>query len=210
MLNLVTRLLLIIFGISMANASTQELDQTAIKDLEDSSIWLITEATGKLYADPSYSSRLQQELFHKYQLNTHNSPKLNAGSEILRYIPKARGIYYDIELLKNAEFWNDLYEYWIIYITSLEWATAQLKECRFIVTKTPNKIQNRVILKMEKQFFHSFNVNNTVVFNLDYKHDLQLRYKLRPWYFEKYFINYPEITKEEIVILNDGSYKATR
>ncbi len=192
----------------MANASTYELDQTAIKNLEDSSIWLITEATGKLYADTAYSERLQKELIHKYQLNSYNAPRINSGVEILRYIPKARGIYYDIELLKNVEFDNELYEYWRISITSLNWATLQLKECRFIIAKTPNKTQNRTIIKTEKQFFHLFSIDNTVIFNFDYMHDLKLRYKLRPWYFKKCYINYQEITKDKIVILNDGSYKA--
>lgn len=190
----------------MSNANDIELDKNAIERLEAASVWLITEVTGQLYSDRSFSDVLPRELIKRYKLTSLNSPKVNGENHILRFIPKSRGIYYDIELMEEAEHQGQIYEYWKIYISSKSWATKQGNECRFLVTRAANKSAQRQIVKDEKQFFHSYYVDHTSVLNLDYQDDLKLRYKLRPWALKECFQNYPQITQEKIMLLPDGKY----
>jgi hypothetical protein len=199
--------LIFLIGVSMSNIDVDTLDKKAINNLEAASIWLVTKVTGKLYSDSSYAESLPHDLVHKYKLALDTIPKVNAGPEILRYIIKSRGIYYDIILLSDIEHNDEIYEYWKFSITTKKWATKQGNECRFMITKAPDKKGERIILRTENHFFHSYEEDDIMIFNLDYK-NLKLRYKLRPWYFKQCFENYPELTKEEIIILEDGSYKA--
>ncbi len=194
----------------MTYADDTKLDERAVKRLDAASLWLITDAAGQLYSDPSFSETLPNELIEKYKLTFLNSPKLNGENHILRYIIKSRGIYYDIELLQDAEYQKQIYEYWKIYISSKSWATKQGNECRFLVTRSTDKFSQRQIIKDEKQFFHSCDVGDTEVLNLNYLDDLKLRYKLRPWLLKEYFKDYPEINQTEIILLPDGSYVEAR
>ena len=201
-----TSLLSIFIGVSMSSASELELNQKAINNLQQSSHWLITEATGRVYENPDYVESLKHELIKRFKVTLYSTPKLNNKTSILRYIPKSRGIYYDIELLKDATYNGEIYEYWFISISHKEWATKQGAKCQFIITQSPSKTKKRTILKNESQFFHVYDVNNQNVINLDYKNDLPLRYKLLPWNFKQCYENYPKLTKEKVVVLQDGSY----
>lgn len=190
----------------MSNANVIELDNNAIMRLDESSAWLIEQATGRLYLDNSYSEKLIEELARNFKLTFEASPQFNVVSELPRYIIKARGIYYDIKLLTSAEYEDNFYEYWVILITSLDWATNQANKCKFIVTKTRKKTEKRMILKKEIQFFHNFKIDGKEVISLDYENDLKLRYSLLPWYFRDCYENYQELKEEEVVIRKDGSY----
>lgn len=197
----------ILLGVLMSSTNGNELNRKSIEKLENSSRWLITEATGRVYADPNYTKSLVHDLIKRFKVTLYGTPKLNNGSSILRYIPKSRGIYYDIELLKDATYDNEVYEYWVILISYKGWASKQDGKCHFIVTKSQSKTEKRTILKDEPIFFHIYRVGGHNVIDLDYEKDLSIRYKLMPWDFKKCYKDYPKMTNEKIVILNGSFYK---
>jgi hypothetical protein len=198
---------LIFLGACMSNTNQEELDQKAVKRLQASSNWLITEATGKIYANPDYLKVINHDLIRHFQVALDGVPSLNSDPTILRYMPKSRGIRYDIELLKNTTYQNEVYEYWRIFVTSDKWATKQGNKCYFLVTKAATQIEKRTTLKISSQFFHNYKQEDTTILALDYEKDLKLRYKLSPWYFKQCYEKYPKIIKEKVIVLHDGSYQ---
>ena len=191
----------------MSNTNKEELDQKAITRLQASSQWLITEATGKIYANPDYAKAVTHDLIKHFQVALDGTPALNSDPTILRYMPKSRGVRYDIELLKNSAYKDETYEYWRIFVTSDKWATKQGKHCYFLVTKARSQTEKRTVLQTSSQFFHSYKQGDITILALDYEKDLKLRYKLSPWHFKQCYEQYPKITKEEVIVLRDGSYQ---
>ncbi|MCK5896411.1 MAG: hypothetical protein KAG20_06370 [Cocleimonas sp.] len=185
----------------------EALDQRAIKSLQASSQWLIKEATGKIYANPAYTKIVTHDLIKQFQVSLENTPALNSHPTILRYMPSSRGIRYDIELLQHTTYNNERYEYWRIFVTSEKWATKQIKQCYFLVTKARTQTETRTVLQSSPQFFHRYQQGDTTVLTLDFEKNLALRYKLSPWYFTQCYTHYPHLTKEKVIVLRNGSYQ---
>jgi hypothetical protein len=189
-------------------AKDQEaLDQKAITRLQVSSQWLIKEATGKIYANPAYAKAVTHDLIKHFQVSLEGTPALNSHPTILRYMPTSRGIRYDIELLKHTTYNHEVYEYWSIFVTSAKWATQQEKQCYFLVTKANNQTAPRTVLQSGAQFFHKYKQGDTTILTLDYEKNLGLRYKLSPWYFQQCYTHYPQLIKEKVIVLRDGTYQ---
>lgn len=186
----------------------EELDKKGLERLEKTTEWLITEATGSLHKDPNQIDNIESTLINKFKLRLYNTPKINPVAPIkLRYIISSRGIYYDINLIEKSYHKDKLYEYWVITITSLDWATTQLKDTVFLVSETSSEKSDRTIIARDSQFFSTFEIDQTKILEIDFQNNIKLRYSLKPWYFNTNYSKYPDLTSKEVIILENGEYK---
>ena len=178
----------------MTSTNDRKLDQAAIERLEAATLWLITEATPRLFAAPDSGPEITRELIAKHRVGSYIVPGIGEEYEIVRYIPKSRGLYYDISLLTATEHAGRRYEYWVVFRLSKDWATPKLNDCRFIITSSNGAVGIREIVENRREFFHNFRVSGTTIFDLDYR-DPKLRSKLGPQDSPGCFADYPELMR---------------
>ena len=161
----------------------RELDQAAIDRLESATRWLITDATPRLYSGTATGEQIVKELIHRHKVTSYIVPRIGDDYELVRYIPKSRGLYYDVLLLTSTTHQGRRYEYWVVFRTSKDWATLKMHDCRFLIATSSDERTKRTIVQSQRTFIERYYENGTAILDLS---DLNpaLRAKLRPDEFE--------------------------
>jgi len=77
---------------------------------------------------------------------------------------------------------------------------------QFFVTKTGDVKGTRKIIKESDQFFHEFSIDDKAVLNIDAENDMEIRKTLGAWIAPQHFKNYPQLTRDEVILDAEGNY----
>lgn len=140
-----------------------------------------------------------------------SEPYLDTQDKIALFQLKAGGYFYDVEAIHADEIDGVLYEYWVVHVEALEYATPVMA-CLFYVTAAREDHEmgafgaRRDILKGEGQFFDSYRTESGEVFALPLD-DLKIRHALQAWDYPGCFPG-SDLPLTRVIAGPDGSFRA--
>ena len=181
--------------------------QRAIEDLDVASHWLIENAIQKVLTKPDGKSSVSNTLIDEFSVIPFSEPGPDREDELPRYIIDALTIFYDINLIQRTRYKGSIYEYWVISTSSRALKPPAYDSARkFIISQADSLIGKRSIIKESDQFFHEFSVGDKAVLNIDAENDMEIRETLGAWIAPQYFKNYPQLTRDEVILDAEGNY----
>ncbi len=166
----------------------EEIKTKAIKKLNDAAHWSIENGIMEYYQHGKDKMWIQEKTLVEWSVSTYSGPIIDSDKVMARFIIKAVGIYFDLEIMERLEYNNSVYEYWVQKVTGSKLSGKIDWRCKFIVTRADNVKGKREILKEETQFFESFQIDDseTLKFPVD---DLESLFHLGAWLYPDSFEN---------------------
>ncbi|MEX2961984.1 hypothetical protein [Microbulbifer sp. TYP-18] len=173
--------------------------QKSIESLKQASVWVIEEGIR------TFSQRGKEAIFKKlideWGVQLWVDPWVETDVYLARFAVKARGINYEILNLDRTKIGANLYEFWIVKVTAVEWS-GESDRTMFYVTKTDSVYGKREILTSSDQFIQSYTVDseNTIEFPVN---DSKILFDMQAWLFPKNYKS-SNLKNIEAIMKEDG------
>lgn len=176
------------------------MDKIHFNKLIELSFWFVEDGLGEYYkrkdtevykhrvGDPKWfinygdavwiSDYIEQQAYHG------GPPEIDINHTLARIRVYFKNLESQTECFLRTTYNGEIYEYWVIKL----WKNGSgYRDAKFILAKAKNIENKRSILKIDKQFFEHYKIDDN--FSVVFPKELDVLYRLKAWIFKDNFLN---------------------